>query len=50
MQFIEALFGISPDGGTGLLEGCLILVPLILLAFRLVLKRGTRSGTEQLRA
>jgi hypothetical protein len=29
MKFIEQIFGMSPDGGTGSLEVLLILVPLI---------------------
>jgi hypothetical protein len=29
MDFIERIFGISPDGGSGMLEVLLFLVPLI---------------------
>ncbi|HEY4271222.1 MAG TPA: hypothetical protein VGM65_04395 [Candidatus Udaeobacter sp.] len=41
MNFIEQLFGISPDAGSGLLEACLIAVPLGVLVLRVVIKRGT---------
>jgi hypothetical protein len=34
MNFIEQLFGISPDAGSGLLEACLIAVPLGVLVLR----------------
>ena len=39
MNFIEQLFGISPDAGSGLLEACLIAVPLGVL----VLRAGTHT-------
>ncbi len=29
MKFIEQIFGVSPDGGTGSLELLLFLVPLV---------------------
>ena len=41
MNFIEQLFGISPDGGSGLLEACLIAVPLGVLVLRALLKRSS---------
>jgi hypothetical protein len=46
MQFIEKLFGISPDGGSGSLELLLILAPIIAIAalYRLHLKRGAACG------
>jgi hypothetical protein len=35
MQFIESLFGVSPDGGSGTLELLLFLIPLAgILALR----------------
>ena len=37
MRFIESLLGIAPDGGSGLLELSLMLLPLLaagLVAFR----------------
>jgi len=33
MDFIERIFGISPDGGSGTLEVLLFLIPLIGLYF-----------------
>jgi hypothetical protein len=31
MDFVEQLFGIAPDAGSGVLEYCLITVPLVLV-------------------
>jgi len=49
MDFIERLFGISPDGGSGLTEASYVfLVALVILLFfrrkisRLVFRRGDR--------
>jgi hypothetical protein len=43
MDFIERLFGISPDGGSGLFELLMLLVPVLgtlaLLAYYLARKR-----------
>lgn len=40
MDFIERLFGVSPDNGSGATEFLLIVVPLLLaLAARAVLRR-----------
>jgi hypothetical protein len=40
MDFIERLFGLSPDGGSGSLEVLLFLVPIVgVLALHLVRKR-----------
>ena len=44
MDFIERLFGFSPDGGSGLLELSLFAVPLI--GLYLVLK-ARRMGTRR---
>ena len=33
MDFVERLFGISPDGGDGTLELLLIALPLVVAAF-----------------
>ena len=43
MDFIEYLFGVSPDGGSGSLELLLLLAPIaaVLLA-RAIVKRGRR--------
>ena len=38
MDFIERIFGIAPDGGSGLLELLLFLIPLV----GLVVLRGWR--------
>jgi hypothetical protein len=43
MSFIERIFGVSPDGGTGSLELLLILVPLV-AATVLLQRRKNRSG------
>ena len=32
MQFVEHLFGIAPDGGSGLLESCLLSIVLTIVA------------------
>ena len=44
MNFIEQLFGISPDGGSGLVEACLIAVPLGVLVLRALLTRATNPS------
>jgi hypothetical protein len=40
MDFIEQLFGISPDAGSGVLEYCLIGVPFGFLILRGIIKRA----------
>jgi len=42
MQFIEQFFGISPDGGSGALEGSLVFLFIVLLTFvgRLLRRAG----------
>jgi hypothetical protein len=43
MDFIEKIFGVSPDGGSGLFELLLFLLPVIgILAIREWRKRATR--------
>jgi ABC-type uncharacterized transport system involved in gliding motility auxiliary subunit len=37
MQFIESLFGVSPDGGSGTLEN-LYLVPILIVVGLIVLR------------
>ena len=44
MSFIEHIFGVSPDGGTGSLELLLILVPLVAVT-ALLRWRKNRSGS-----
>lgn len=39
MDFIESIFGVTPDGGSGLLEMLLFLMPLVGIAAFLV-RRG----------
>jgi hypothetical protein len=33
MDFIERLFGISPDAGSGATEAMIVIVPLVVVAF-----------------
>lgn len=40
MQFIETLFGLNPDGGSGILELSLIAILLTAVTLLLVLRRG----------
>ena len=48
MDFIERLFGVSPDGGSGLFEVLLFLVPIAgILAIRMWRKRLTRAKNEK---
>lgn len=43
MDFIERLFGVSPDGGSGALEALLILVPIVgVLTLHFARKRRQR--------
>jgi len=43
MDFIERLFGISPDGGSGTFELMLLLVPILIVAS---LARGRRRRRQ----
>ena len=48
MDFIERIFGIAPDGGSGLFEVLLFLVPIIgILAIRGWRKRSLRKIDTQ---
>ena len=49
MNFIEQLFGISPDAGSGLMEACLIAVPLGVLVLRALLKRDPNSDNYNIK-
>jgi hypothetical protein len=47
MDFVERIFGISPDGGSGAFEGLLFLIPILGLVWLYmrrsrVTKRGQR--------
>jgi hypothetical protein len=41
MDFIERIFGVSPDGGSGSLEFLLLLIPIV--AFYLIYRRRSRK-------
>jgi hypothetical protein len=47
MDFIERLLGFSPDGGSGLTELSLVLVPVIAVAF-LITRRYLRRTSASL--
>jgi hypothetical protein len=47
MDFIEQIFGFSPDGGNGLLELLLILVPLTATAVLIVRRRLARARNDR---
>ena len=40
MDFIEKIFGVSPDGGTGSLEFLLLAIPVAVVAY--IIRRGRR--------
>jgi hypothetical protein len=42
MDFIEQIFGISPDGGSGVIEFLLFLIPLLGVYLVHRLRSGTR--------
>jgi hypothetical protein len=39
MDFIEKIFGVSPDGGNGLFEVMLFVIPLAILSIVMLLRR-----------
>jgi hypothetical protein len=39
MDFIEKIFGISPDGGSGSLEMAILLAPMLLIAALVIVRR-----------
>jgi hypothetical protein len=43
MSFIESLFGISPDGGSGAFELLLMLAPVALAVWRLARRRPEKA-------
>ncbi|WP_352596509.1 hypothetical protein [Mesorhizobium sp. M0091] len=44
MDFIERIFGISPDGGSGSFEAALIMVPIVIVGLVLLARKRARSG------
>jgi hypothetical protein len=44
MHFIEELFGISPDGGSGILELCLFIAPIIMIGLVIWWRHKSRKG------
>lgn len=50
MDFIEQIFGVSPDGGSGLLEALLLLIPLVAIAaiYRWRRRGGASTRDERL--
>jgi hypothetical protein len=47
MQFIERLFGISPDSGSGLLELSLVAIVMSIVAIPVLLKYSVRTGINR---
>jgi hypothetical protein len=43
MDFIERIFGIAPDGGSGSLEFLLFLIPLAGIAWLIKYRRASRQ-------
>ena len=44
MDFIERIFHISPDGGSGALEAMLVIIPLLaILVYRLIRHRRAKD-------
>ena len=48
MYFIERIFGISPDGGSGAFEALLFLVPVVIIA--LLIRRRLPGGAWHVRS
>jgi hypothetical protein len=44
MQFIESLFGLCPDAGSGLLESSLVAILLSVVVLRLALSRNIKRA------
>jgi hypothetical protein len=44
MDFIERIFGISPDGGSGALEMSLFAAPILVLAYLVLRRRARQRG------
>jgi len=43
MDFIERIFGISPDGGSGSFEFLLLTIPIIVIAYRIARRQRRRK-------
>jgi hypothetical protein len=46
MDFIERIFGISPDGGSGVFEVLLFLIPIAGIVILRSWRRRSRSGDD----
>jgi hypothetical protein len=46
VDFIERMFHLSPDGGTGFLECLLFLLPIVLLCFLAARRSDARTGSR----
>jgi hypothetical protein len=42
MDFVERIFGISPDGGNGLFEVLILIVPLLIVVLGVMYYRRSR--------
>jgi hypothetical protein len=49
MDFIERIFGISPDGGSGAFEFMLFAVPILILVFLAARRRLRQRARSELR-
>lgn len=49
MDFIERIFGISPDGGSGFYEFMLVAVPFLILATIAAYRRARRGSASLFR-
>ncbi|MBL8481487.1 MAG: hypothetical protein JNJ60_04785 [Rhodocyclaceae bacterium] len=47
MDFIERIFGISPDGGSGWFEVLLFLLPIAGIAWMVLLRRRQRGPDDR---
>ena len=48
MDFIEVIFGVSPDGGSGSLEFLILMVPLVIVAMVVLFRNRIRLGSRLL--
>lgn len=42
MDFIERIFGLSPDGGSGSLEAMLVTLPLVIVGLAVIFRSNSR--------